>query len=103
VWGWGNNALGGLGDGTWCTTQGCAVSVPTRVSSVTGAVDVAATGVGGIALTGGGTVWVWGNCSLGQLGNGTPVGIATTPVEVPGLGPVSAIDAEDLGIHALVP
>jgi hypothetical protein len=47
-----------------------------------------------LALRSDGTVWAWGDNSLGELGNGTTTQ-AQTPVQVPGLTNVVAIAAGD--------
>ena len=95
------SAFSAYADAKPALTEVIPVSVPTSVSTVTGAVDVAATGTGGVALTGAGAVWVWGDNTVGQHGNGTLGGVATTPVEVPNLSGVSAIDS-GTSTHAIV-
>lgn len=105
VWAWGYNKNGQLGNGTIASS-----SVPVQVSDLS---DVIAIDVGefyltnsisnvypahSIALKSDGTVWAWGQNWYGQLGNGTATG-STVPIQVEGLGGVTAIAAG--GAHNL--
>jgi RHS repeat-associated protein len=65
VWGWGLNTYGRLGNGT-----GATVNSPVRVSGFSSPVVAISEGyLHGLALTGDGTVWSWGNNTYGQLGD----------------------------------
>jgi len=88
---WGANANGQVGDGT--TTNR---SVPVQVTGLgagSGVVAIAGGGNGAhaLALKSDGTVLAWGANAAGQLGDGTTTN-RLTPVAVPGLGDVAAID-----------
>jgi len=81
VWAWGANDDGELGDGT--TTPSL---YPVQVSGL-GDHTIVAISAGqyhSLALDSDGTVWVWGNNDVGQLGNGTTAS-STVPVQVPAL------------------
>lgn len=68
--------------------------VPVTIGGVTDAIDVSAGGGLACALLSDRTVECWGDNSRGELGDGTR-GSSTTPVVVPGLSGVQAIDAGD--------
>ena len=69
VYAWGNNSSGQLGDGTTTRRYG-AVRVETSAGvPLTDVVAIAAGSYHSLALKSNGTVWVWGNNSVGQLGN----------------------------------
>jgi alpha-tubulin suppressor-like RCC1 family protein len=94
VWAWGLNDCGQLGDNT--TTNH---STPVQVIGLTNVVAIAAGGERDVfsyshslALKADGTVWAWGCNQLGQLGDGTTT-TRKTPVQVTGLGGVTAIAA----------
>jgi alpha-tubulin suppressor-like RCC1 family protein len=100
VWAWGENAVGQLGTSGSDTARG----TPQRVQHLTGIVAIAAGAGDGYALARDGTVWAWGDGSLGQLGAGgcTATQAAAlhshcpapgVPVRVRGLGGVAAIAA----------
>ncbi|MEW6276752.1 MAG: hypothetical protein AB1556_16790, partial [Bacillota bacterium] len=87
VWTWGNNSRGQLGIGSWDYED--IHSVPVQVKNLTGIIAVAAGESHSLALKKDGTVWAWGNNSLGQLGDGTvldsPPYCRCNPVQVAGL------------------
>ena len=88
VWAWGGNDNGQLGDGTLAGR-----TTPVRVTQI-GTVHIAGVAVGG-AFEGGefaavlgtdGSVWAWGNDTLGQLGNAPASSPVTRPVNTIGAG-----------------
>jgi len=94
LWAWGYNSSGQLGDGTSIMRR-----TPVQVSGLTnGVTTIAAGGNHTMALKADGTVWVWGNNSWFQLGDGTSTS-RLTPVQISGLTGASAIDGG--GYHTL--
>ena len=105
VWSWGDDALGQLG-----TAGPLPRAVPGRIRHLSGVIAIAAGEGNGYALRRDGTVWAWGDASLGQLGpqrcgpSGSaeprcpPAGV---PVEIQGLGDVTAIAAGADTVYAL--
>jgi alpha-tubulin suppressor-like RCC1 family protein len=88
VWAWGGNDNGQLGDGTLAGR-----TTPVRVTQI-GTVHIAGGAAGG-AVEGGefaavlgtdGSVWAWGNDTLGQLGNAPAAAPVTRPVNTIGAG-----------------
>jgi hypothetical protein len=80
VWSWGNNSLGQLGNGN---SSGGSSPTPAQVPGLSGITQVAAGGYFGLAVGSDGTVWSWGDNSLGQLGNGDTSGSpSATPAKV---------------------
>jgi len=81
VWAWGDNTGGELGNGTNISSN-----IPVQISLPNGVIvtNVAAgSGPGAsLALASNGTVWAWGDNSLGELGNGTNIGYSNIPVQV---------------------
>jgi alpha-tubulin suppressor-like RCC1 family protein len=95
---WGNNTLGQLGDGT-TTTPGPLQYV--AVSGLTGGVaQVSAGFYHSLALTTGGSVWAWGDNTVGELGDDTTVN-SSIPVQVSGLSGITQVSAGGSGSLAL--
>ena len=97
VWGWGNNVYGQLGNGT---TTASLVPVQTPFPAGAFITQAALGGNFGLALTSTGSVYVWGNNTSGQFGDGTfTTGDLTTgikslvPVLVPGISGVKKVAA----------
>lgn len=88
VWAWGANAVGQLGDGT--TT---ARITPVQVTGLTGVTAVASGSYHTLALKADGTVWAWGSNHHGQTGSTPSSTPQTVPVQVAGLGGVTAVAA----------
>jgi len=95
---WGENASGGVGDGTTINR-----SAPVDVPGLSGGVKAVEAGAGHTcALLESGAVQCWGWNPNGQLGNGTTVD-SRLPVEVSGLpAPAEAIAAGDQHTCALL-
>jgi alpha-tubulin suppressor-like RCC1 family protein len=98
VMGWGNNAVGAVGDGTNTDR-----SVPVEVLNLTNIVQIAAQYNGGYALDKDGRVWAWGRNEFGQCGNGTASSAGqATPVQVSLPKAASAVTALGDGGMALL-
>jgi alpha-tubulin suppressor-like RCC1 family protein len=96
VWCWGDGALGTLGNGA---TSDSTVPVPVALSR-----SVVALTSGqwhACALARDGSVWCWGQNRRGQLGATDVSDFTSTPREVVGLPPVTAIAAAGAGTCAL--
>lgn len=85
---WGANFYGQLGQGHQLSTSTPGPVLPPgfgtlRVVSAGSRHSVGITAAAGVNVTTvGGTVFTWGDNSVGQLGSGQPGGISTTPVQV---------------------
>lgn len=107
AWAWGDNSFGQLGTGS---AVGVATT-PQEVTRLTDVIALAASTSDGYALLGDGTVWAWGDNSLGELGRGECEGTArarprdcqgtSAPVRVPGLTGVVSIAAGGDSVYAL--
>ncbi len=84
----GYTITGMLGDGS---VVGMATT-PVTVSGLTSVVQIAAGQSHAIAVKGDGTVWTWGENSLGQLGVGSTAD-SNVPVQVGGLPAIAAVGA----------
>lgn len=88
VWGWGQNNLGQLGDGTQIDRNRPTRTVIDDVIAISQGRDFS------IALRKDGTVWAWGNNIYGQMGDGTPTSTPRLlPAPIPNLTDVKAISA----------
>ncbi|HLY08606.1 MAG TPA: RCC1 repeat-containing protein, partial [Planctomycetota bacterium] len=91
VWAWGFNEVGQMGLGFASTTP---VIAPGPVPGLPPIVHLSAGYNHSLALAHDGTVWVWGDNSNGQMGNGTSGATPVpTPAAVPGLSGIQAIAA----------
>jgi alpha-tubulin suppressor-like RCC1 family protein len=95
VMAWGENNDGQLGDGTFSSSD-----VPVAVGGLSGVAAIAAGGLQSLALLKDGTVMAWGSNEDGQLGYGSEEPSSDVPVEVKGVGEVTAI--ADGGRYSLV-
>ncbi|MEI7620912.1 MAG: fibronectin type III domain-containing protein [Candidatus Moraniibacteriota bacterium] len=87
VWTWGLNDKGQLGVGTNTNTNlPVQVTSLAQVSTISAGVDSKTA----LVVTADGTVWTWGDGSLGQLGNGSSLD-SKVPVQVTGLTGVSNV------------
>jgi alpha-tubulin suppressor-like RCC1 family protein len=91
VWAWGDNSFGQLGLGQRVVD----VLVPRRVVRLTQVTEVVAGTSDAYALLRNGTVWAWGDNSLGELGGGCarPCAGSFVPVRVRGLTKIVQISA----------
>jgi alpha-tubulin suppressor-like RCC1 family protein len=78
VWSWGWNINGCLGDGSNISKRSTALQIP----GLSGITTLATNGsIHSLALKNDGTVWVWGDNSHGQLGDGTTLA-KFTPIQL---------------------
>lgn len=88
VWGWGDNSLGQLGDGTRISRH-----TPAPVAGLTNVVGLMSTFYGtSLVVRRDGTVWGFGHNDMGVLAN-TAQQFYTTPVRLPALARVKALSA----------
>ena len=90
AWAWGANQFGALGDGT----AGFGVFPVMQVQKLEGVVAVSAGTFHSLALRNDGTVWAWGDNTVGELGDWTTTA-RYLPVRVQNLIGVTAIAASD--------
>lgn len=83
---WGENRLGGLGDGT--TTKR---DSPTRLALRSAVVDIGIGNQHACALTKSGQIWCWGHNGSGQLGAGRTGGTRPLPAPVRGVSGATAL------------
>lgn len=95
VWAWGSNGRGKLGDGTNAKFR----DTPVQVVGLTGGTQVSAGAEHSLALLSDGSLWAWGDNSIGQLGGGTNVGYKNVPVQVVAVKEATMISAG--GYHSL--
>lgn len=95
VYGWGDNRSGQIGTALAAPSY----SSPVQVPNLSGIVAISAGDDYSLALKKDGTVWAWGDNSLGQLGLALGPGIVASPTQVPNLGAIKKISAGEK--HAL--
>jgi alpha-tubulin suppressor-like RCC1 family protein len=93
---WGDNQVGGLGNGTDVEAH-----QPVKVSGLSGVTAITAGFFHTCALRQDGTVWCWGENDTGSLGDGTLTN-RNVPVQVQNLATAKAISAGDKFTCALV-
>jgi alpha-tubulin suppressor-like RCC1 family protein len=101
VWAWGDDQFGQLGDGGEVQPGPLEAQLgPLQVSGLTEVTKIAAGFTHSLALKADGTLWAWGDNSVGELGDGTTRARdwpdRSTPVKVSGLAGVTAIAGGDL-------
>ncbi|HLY74301.1 MAG TPA: RCC1 repeat-containing protein [Planctomycetota bacterium] len=93
VWGWGDNTTGqtGNGDSIPSSTSPPPVTTPAQVVNLTEVTAISAGRGFGLALRKDGSVWAWGDDTVGQLGDGSSSApfIVTIPTQV--LLPVGSV------------
>lgn len=94
VLGWGANALGQLGDGTFLNRL-----TPVTSPTLANVVAIAAGLSHGVALKADGSVWAWGSNNNSNLGNLSVVGASNVPVPVANLGAGSGVVALTAGAN----
>ncbi len=97
VWAWGDNSAGQLGDGGIENYS----AAPVMVVGLTNAVGIAGGTWHSVAVDAQGRLWVWGADDWGQLGDGGSAGIASRPVQVPGISNIVSIAAGSYASVAL--
>ncbi len=85
LWAWGNNSAGQLGIGNNSNTP--LHTTPVQVGTVNSWTSVAGTFLSSAAIRADGTLWTWGDNTLGQLGRGNFTNNSSnfTPAQVTGL------------------
>jgi len=86
VWTWGDAADGRAGDGQTHTTVNATPYMITKDNlgnDFSGVVAIYASYVFDAAIKSDGTVWVWGDCTAADTGDGTAGAIALSPTQVP--------------------
>jgi len=98
VWGWGNNELGQLGDGSTEDRL-----TPVEMSRISGAVMASAGDSYSHVLKADGTAWGTGSNMYGNLGDGTTINRVEPVTVLSGVRPITNLIsvAADKGIHAL--
>ena len=86
---WGANSTGQLGNGQ--SGEDADSSVPVRVTGITDATAITASGLHTCALHQDGAITCWGDNAVGQLGNGTKNNFSSVPVGVQGITDATAI------------
>jgi alpha-tubulin suppressor-like RCC1 family protein len=100
VWAWGVDQFGQLGDGGEVQPDPYSAHLgPLLAGGLTGVTKIAAGLTHSLALKSDGTLWAWGDNSVGELGDGTRRALdwpdRSTPVRVSGLSGVAAIAGGD--------
>jgi len=88
---WGANGHGELGANSSATSS----DVPLTVYGLSNIVQVSCGWKHALALRSDSTVWVWGDNSCGELGNGNHGDYSIVPVQVPGLTSVISVSGGD--------
>ena len=71
LWGWGDNSLGQIGDGTTLSRENPVAVLNADMSPFTDVVAISAGATHALALKSDGSVWAWGTNESGRLGDGT--------------------------------
>lgn len=89
VWIWGRNLYGQVGNGTRLVIQ----RLPVQNTTLSNIVQVSAGSANIMALRSDGTVWIWGNNTRGQIGNGATSDFQLFPVQNSTLTNIVEIEA----------
>jgi alpha-tubulin suppressor-like RCC1 family protein len=89
VWAWGDDSEGELGNRKETYTS----ELPVRVEGLHGIRQLAAGEFSGYALGRDGTLWAWGDNSLGQLARNLSIGTSDVPTRVDDVGQVQGVAA----------
>jgi alpha-tubulin suppressor-like RCC1 family protein len=106
VWSWGLNNHGQLGVPNSYTVLGIPFTLttqrnfPAAVAGITNVIQLSAGVYDSVALKGNGTVWVWGEGTEGELGNGTSSD-SSIPVQVSSLTGMIQVAAGNQHVVAL--
>lgn len=98
VWAWGLNEFGQCGDDP---AKESTKTAPFQVPGLSGITAIAAGARQSMALKSDGSVWMWGQGTSGQLGNGSTNPINPTPAQISGFTGVVAISTGRLHSLAL--
>ena len=97
VWAWGDDGQGQAANGRTAYSQ----RRPEVIGHLSGVTEVAAGGYSAYALGEGGTVWAWGDNSMGQLGTSLSVNGEVFPHQMARLGGVERLIAGESTAYAL--
>lgn len=88
VWCWGDNSLGGLGNGT--NTTDASWTDPVQAQGLSGVVELSSSSASTCAVDTSGDVWCWGDGYEGAVGDGTD-GASFVPSRVVGVSGVARL------------
>jgi alpha-tubulin suppressor-like RCC1 family protein len=99
---WGDTTLGELGNGTTSGSASCFENgsdscdvAPVAVQGISNASQVSVGRISACAVLKDGTIWCWGDNTVGELGDGAIGGISDVPVEVVGIADATSVSVAD--------